>query len=497
MLSARLILSFAATFGLFPCFAQAPPASLSSISSSLRAGQFQSALQEADQVLQTNPHDARVLTLKAIALTKLDRNSDAIAAFESALRESPAYVPALAGATQLEYPSGSPSAQAHADELLKLRPDDQTVHAMRAVIAFKQKDCSTAVEHFRRAQQLLPQQPAALEQYGLCLVRLKQLPQAIEIYQQLHQFQSSAPATAYALASVQLMSGQQAAAIKTLSLLASHEDVEALKLTSDAYEQSGDTPNAVSYLRRAIVAAPDRPDLYLEFSALSFDHNSFQVGVRMLDAGLSRLPNNGKLYLARGVLFAQMGQYDKADQDFAKAQLLDAGEASGADAQALALFQGDRLENALAAIDTGLKKRPNDAFLYYLRSEVLTRHGALPGTEEFAQALASATKAVQLKPDFTLARDVLSRLHLESGNTTAAVQQCRLTLKYEPNDQVALYRLLRALKSVSPEANAAEIRSLTARLAQVRQEAREKQQQTNHYRLVEQLSDQPIPPSTK
>jgi tetratricopeptide (TPR) repeat protein len=132
-----------------------------------------------------------------------------------------------------------------------------------------------------------------------------------------------------------------------------------------------------------------------------------------------------------------------------------------------------------------LKAKPRDEFLHYVLAELLSRQGAQPGSPEFQQAVDAAREAVRLKPDFFLARDVLSRLYLQSGETGNAIEQCRLALRDNPSDEVALYRLIRALQSSGSADAAAEVPALLKRFTALREELRQREQQLGKYRLVE------------
>src|SRR6185369_8047617 len=110
---------------------------------------------------------------KGLALKGLGRDRDALSAFQQALQVNPEYLAALEGAAQIEYASAGDGAIPLLDRLLKLRPDEPTAHAMRAVMAWKQRDCAAAVTHFERSQTLIASQPDALREFGICLVRLK------------------------------------------------------------------------------------------------------------------------------------------------------------------------------------------------------------------------------------------------------------------------------------------------------------------------------------
>jgi tetratricopeptide (TPR) repeat protein len=445
-------------------FRQTPsaPDSVSAVSTLVRTGQYSAAVQASDEALRASPRDLRLFTLKAIALSKLGKSSEALAAFQSALNIDANYLPALAGAAELKYKEESKDAAVYLDRLLKVRPDDQLAHAMRAATAWRSGNCSLAVEHFAKADRQIASQPAALYEYGVCLLRLKRPETAASMFLQVRQLEPDNRKASYAL-----------------------------ELASIAYEEMGDTPNAVKTLREAIVLNPDRPELYVQFSSLSFEHKSYQVGIDMINAGLIRLPQSAELYIARGVLYAQMGEYQKADQDFSSAALLNPREGISSDAQILADIQASHLEKALKTVEERLKDHPADPFLHYLLAEILTKNGAQPQSPEFLRAVASAEKAVQLKPDFVLARDVLSRLYLESGQTAKAIAQCRATLKYDGNDQVALYRLIRALRAEDAKRHEAEISQLLQSLAEVRKQAQQKEVEASQYKLVEAPADTP------
>jgi predicted Zn-dependent protease len=118
-------------------------------------------------------------------------------------------------------------------------------------------------------------------------------------------------------------------------------------------------------------------------------------------------------------------------------------------------------------------------------AEVLNWQGPPAGSPEFQQALDSATKAVHLQPNFTLARNLLSRLYLDSGQVKLAIEQCRAVLRDEPQDPVALYRLMRALKTTGDPDSAKEIPELLRRFNEARQLASKQEAQQSRYKLVD------------
>ncbi len=457
----------------------------SSIASALRARDYEEALQLIRSQLRESPKDVRLWTLEGIAFSGLGNNREALVAYNRALNISPDYLAALEGAAELEYKEGSARAIPLLNRILKLQPDNSTSHAMLAVLAYKQHDCPTAVRHFRASADLISSQPAALAQFGSCLITLQKADDAMSEFQQILRLMPNDPHAQYNLAVAQLTANHAKEAISTLAPLVEGQnpDPDALDLASSAYEESDDTPHAVSLLRQAIISNPKNTKYYLDFAALSFKHSSFQVGIDMIDVGIKELPSVAALYVARGVLYIQLEQFEKGEADFATANRLDPGQTSGAVAEGLAQIQQSNLDQALATIRSKLKTHPEDAFLHYLEAQVISQNGAEVGTLQFKEAIAAASRAAKLKPDFVLARDLLGNLYLKSGELDKSIEQSRLALHDSPSDQEALYHLIQALRKSGKDSK--ELPALVKRLADLRAESRKTEASENKYKLYE------------
>jgi tetratricopeptide (TPR) repeat protein len=458
------------------------------VSSALRAGQFVKALQILQPELEKDPKNTQLWALRGIALSGKGDRREALGAFRHALGISPDYLPALEGAAQIEYEDGGKDAVALLQHVLHLRPQDPTSHAMLAVLAYRRGDCASAVSHFEQSGSLVESQPGALQEYGDCLVRRKETEKAISLFSRaLARSSSPDGAVRCLLASVQMMAQHASDAIATLQPLLQQNtaDANVLDLAASAYEADGNTPEAVRLLRQAIVADPHRINLYLDFANVSLDHQSFQVGVDMINAGLGAEPKAAALYVARGVLYVQLAQYQKAEADFEMADALDPIQSVGSAAEGLAAVQANDPDRALAAVQAKLAKKPNDPFLLYLRAEILTQRGPDPGSAEFRQAMESARKAISLRPSLASAHDVLAKLYLQAGQNTAAIEQSRKALDSDPKDQTALYHLIQALRK-SGRTN--DIPALLKRLADLRMEGTKQEAAHNRYKLVEEKS---------
>jgi tetratricopeptide (TPR) repeat protein len=468
-------------------FPQTAPSPVEVISSALRAGDFDKAIETSKSALKQSPTNAQLWTLQAIAFTKKGDNKEALAAFQQALKFSPDSIAALEGAAQIEYQAGNNAAIPTLNHLLQLRPDNLTAHAMLAVLEYRKGNCPAAVPHFEKAGELISGQVEGLHAFATCLVRLKQLDPAMATLQQAVNLRPDDPRERQILASVQLMAHKPQDAITTLRPLldAKNADCSTLQLASKAYEETGDTPNAVSLLRQALLVDPKNVSLYLDFATICFAHESFQVGIDVLTEGLSLQPNSDDLYVARGVLYVQLAQYDNAESDFEKAYDLNPHQSLSTAAQGLAAVQANDLDHALATIQQKLKRKPNDPLLLYLQADVLSQKGVDPGTPQFQLAMQSAKKSVALQPTLAASRSVLAKLYMETGQYQEAIEQCRKALAIDPKDQTAVYRLIQALRKTGQKQ---EIPQLLQRLAKLREQATQQERERYRYKLLEQGS---------
>jgi tetratricopeptide (TPR) repeat protein len=140
-------------------------------------------------------------------------------------------------------------------------------------------------------------------------------------------------------------------------------------------------------------------------------------------------------------------------------------------------------DQALATVRTQLRAHPDDPSLHFLLAKVLMDRGPAVDSPEFQEAFRSALTAVRLKPDLVTGRNLLAGIYIQSGQPKLAIEQCRLVLQTDPDNQSAYYHLIIASRS---EGNKAEIQQLVKRLSELKQEARAQENSKRRYKLIEQ-----------
>lgn len=460
--------------------------SISSIEALIRSRDYDHALAATQSALRRSPQDHRLWTLEGIVLSLEGKTAKASKAFQMALHIAPDDPAALRGEAQILYQNGDKGAIPLLQRILKTNAGDGTAHEMLAMLEARLGNCPEAVDQFAQAGDALAPHARSLEEYGNCLMQIHQPEKAIAVFQQLTQLvpQQSYPQYDLAVALVESKRVEDALKVLEPMLSQSKPDPDVLSLASDAYEASGNTPKAVAVLRQAIVINPNNPSYYLAFSALCLNHESFQVGVDMLDIGIRHIAGDPSLYISRGLLYAQMAQFDKAEADFRTAEKLEPAQTISSFAIDLTDLQRNKSDVALADIRAQLKVHPESPLLNYLLAKLLWSEGNGSDSDASAEALHHALLAVRYKPDMTEAHDLLANIYSAAGHYDLAIEQCHLALQLDPADQTAIYHLIVALRHSGEHGD--EIAALVKRLSALQQSSLQQETDRKRFSLVEE-----------
>ena len=458
---------------------------IGAISSALRSQDFKKAEELSEAALAEHPQDYRFWTLRGMATAGLGNLPLALSHYKHALTLAPSYLPALEGAAQTAFQLGDASARPALERILALRPDDPTSHAMLGVLDFRSHNCKDAVAHFEKAAGAIASQPVALTEYGVCLTQLQRPDEAVGPFANALALDPSQPGARYNLALAQWNAHQAEEALKTLQPLleGSPPNTDALALSAEIHESRDETAQAVDLLRKAILADPKNVEAYLQFAMLSYDHASPQVGIDILNAGLTQLPNEPRLYLVRGVLLTQFGEFSRAANDFETASRIDPQLSFLGAAQGIVESQQHDAPRAIASFRAAVKAHPDEAYAHYLLAEALQGESKPVGSPEFNEEIHEAQRALQLEPRMVAAHDLLAAVYIEYGHTQEAIEHSRASLAIDPNDQQAVYHLILALRKTDDKS---EVPQLVNRLMELQRESKSTAAASRKFRLYEE-----------
>ena len=421
---------------------------LSATEEAVRGGHFADALRLTDMGLKKTPQDYKLWTLRGIAFAGSGNEKDALVAYQHAISLSPNFIPALQAASQAAFVSGSRDAAPLLKRLLALTPTDATANAMLAVTEARSGNCQEAVRFFERAQVGLAGQAVAMTEYGVCLATLGRYEDALTEFRTVKEQYPDEPTAIYNLALDEWKAGHEDDAIQVLkpSIDSSTAGPELLALAADIYEDQGDTPTAVELLRKSILQNPTNLDAYLAFSTLSVQHTSEKVGIDMLSAGIERMPNEARLYLERGILYARLGNYEQATNNFDTARRLDPKLSMIGTAEGLLQEQEQHTTQALAIYSEEVIQNPSNSLSQFLLAEALSNEANDKDKSRDQRAIEAANRAVTLDPTFVAAHDLLGRLYLRTGKISLAIEHSRAALEIDASDGAAIYNLIQALR---------------------------------------------------
>jgi tetratricopeptide (TPR) repeat protein len=346
------------------------------------------------------------------------------------------------------------------------------------------------VPHFLRSKDAIATHPSSLEAYGYCLSKLDRMAEAIPVFRQLVPLLPGQSYPSYDLALLLVSTHANDEALEVLEPLLTPEqnDPDILSLASKAYEATGKTPKAVALQRQAIVANPTEPTNYVWFAVLCLTHDSFQAGIEMLNAGLERIPNGAPLYLSRGVLYAQMAQWENAEADFKRAEELDSTQSIGAYAGDLSILQKNDPDKALLRVRAQLKVHLESPLLHLLLAQLIMNQTPQPESPAFKEAMQETLLAAKSKPNLVEAHNQLATMYMSLGQYHRAIKECKTALQYDPANETAMYHLIISLRHSGQND---ELPPLVKRLAELHKESLRHESERKSFRLVIEGSPAP------
>jgi tetratricopeptide (TPR) repeat protein len=128
------------------------------------------------------------------------------------------------------------------------------------------------------------------------------------------------------------------------------------------------------------------------FSARALAHEGLEEQVTQLTRRIGREPQNVELYVRRGELYRQLGQFQNARADYDRAQKVNPAMVEIVFYRGRLWLEAGRPANAKSELDAYLRLRPTHV------EALFTRAKALEQLKEFRGAAADYTRALELTP---------------------------------------------------------------------------------------------------
>jgi tetratricopeptide (TPR) repeat protein len=446
-------------FCISPALGQSASAGRRQVAAALSAREYAQALRLLAPLLQASPKDASLWTLRGVALDGQGHTQESLASFHHALTLDSSFLPALEGAAQTAYQHGEPSAMRYVENLLTHLPENAVANAMAGALTYQAHECGRSITYYEKSREQVYRDRRAVDEFADCLLKQQETEQAIAVLSHAVELYPESVQFKYNLAVAALQNHQPEQAIHVLSPLSAVRDADLLNLLALAYEQAKRPDDAFRVLENAIEINPQDEANYLDLAILCLEHNQEQRSALAATAGIARIPKASSLYLIRGVAYAQLAKYDKAESDFMTAAELNPNQPHSTIAMSLLYSDRNQLDKEKALLTKQLNVTPNDAVTNYMLADLLIRSGAQPHQQEFEDALMHLKKSLAAKPDSAEAQILMAKLLTQDGKYADALSHVDVALKVDPNNQSALNRKFVLLHKLHRDSEAAQVLS--------------------------------------
>ena len=214
----------------------------------------------------------------------------------------------------------------------------------------------------------------------------------------------------------------------------SHNTAAVNNLLAQAYVGNRQPEQAMEALTEASTQAPKDEKLYAYVADACTDHYEFALGLRVVDLGLSYLPQSARLHYDRALFLARLDRFEDAKPEFDRVSEL----APETDIAYLAVVQKqlyeDNFTEALRSVRRGIKAGHGDYQMLSLLGTILMHLGAAPGQLEFAEAHAALEASVTARPNYSASQIALGKLYLMENRANEAVIHLEIGRSLEPRN---------------------------------------------------------------
>lgn len=202
----------------------------------------------------------------------------------------------------------------------------------------------------------------------------------------------------------------------------------ASKARGDSFLKEGRLDEAERYYRAALQANPTYGDALINLGFVLKEQGRLSDARAILVRAAEEVPDDADAQYVLAAVCLGLGDAAGASPHFEKAIALRPDFEVAYRDVTVALFQENRIDDAIGYCEQGLSLFPDSAELHFYRSN-LFRHATM-----FEAALGSCRRALALQPDFLAARKSMSRLLVSTDRVEEAIESYRLEASLDPGN---------------------------------------------------------------
>ncbi len=399
-------------------------------------GDSAAALDAFNHAVRLAPDRADTHMARGELLIKLQRMDDATVDFQRAESLAPGpTVPGLRYALHLKALGDTAAARARLDRMLIQSPRFVAARYERAALDAQEDHTLSAQKDLDEILSIQPDHLPARMLRAQLLLRTGNKDASLDAHRKLTaRFPRSIPA---GLATARLLAGHGDidAALNQLDALLNHypDLPEAVLMWAELSVARGDFPPALARLARLHDLDHDTRSRALLLTGLAHRrHGNSFAAVSTYEELANLLPGDPQPHYLAGLTHREAGRISAAADAWGAALEIDPIYFPALQGLVVLRLEQGRLEEAQELIDEKLLGHDDVAALHYLRAAVATARDDIPVAE------LSLRRAIELKPDFTVAYRDLGRLYVRNGRVEDALRKLTDALATDPGDETSL-----------------------------------------------------------
>lgn len=444
------------------------PVEVNRIMAHIRRQEFDEALKLATAMTQASPKESTGFKLQGAAWFGKGDLFNARKSFDIALRLSPNDPQALVYLAQLDVKENNPaSARKRYETILGTDPKYAPAMIGLAQIEVAAKNDKGAATWFEKARDADPKALLPRLYLGSYYLQTKDLAAATAEANEANRLFPDNPEALDLLARVQLASGLDSQAVRTLRQLVSvtPNALPARMRLATAQIKVGDAAGAAASLRAVLQQKPDSVDAAYMLAALDVKAGRNDEALKLAKGLQTTMAGSPVGFAIEGDVLAVQRKYAEAQQAYERAfaisktttiaiKLHEAQQGAGRGVEANARLlewlnaHPDDMEGwqYLAGVyaKNGQRKAAIEQYERLVKANpknalALNNLAALYQSEKDPRALATAEQAYALAPDSPVAADTLGWIQIEQGNAARGLELVRKALDRDPKNTELRY----------------------------------------------------------
>jgi tetratricopeptide (TPR) repeat protein/S1-C subfamily serine protease len=395
-----------------------------------RLRRYSEAIQAFEAAIKQKPKFIHLAYYgKGLALGSSGEYPEAITAFEQAVKSQPDFVPAWNQLSVVYRDSNQlDKALAAINQAIQLQPNNPNLYNQKFGVLSDLKRYKEAAAAINKAIELSPR-AAFYNNRGIVRKELGDKPGAIDDYTQAIKINPNYDLTYYNRGNVRDNLGDKQGAIDdyTLAIKINPNDADAYYNRGNVRYDLGDKQGAIDDYTLAIKINPNYAQAYYNRGNVRYDLGDKQGAIDDYTLAIKINPNYAQAYYNRGIVRNELGDKPGAIDDYTLAIKFNPNYAQAYYNRGNVRYDLGDKQGAIDDYTLAIKFNPNDANAYYNRGNVRDNLGDKQG------AIDDFNQAIKINPNDANAYYNRGNVRDDLGDKQGAIDDYTQAIKINPN----------------------------------------------------------------